>query len=62
MKKTALLMPLKLIIGESFKMKGLKDFVKSLALKMMFQLQELHNKMGLWRGKIEFWKNSLKLC
>jgi len=51
MKKTALLMPLKLIIGESFKMKGLKDFVKSLALKMMFQLQELHNKMGLWRGK-----------
>jgi len=61
MRKTALLLPLKLIIGKNFKMKDLKDFVKNLVSSTIFQLQELHNKMDLWRGKIEPWKNLQEL-
>jgi len=50
-------------MGENFKIKGSKSFVKKLAFNIfVFQLQELHNKMGLWGGKIEPWKRLLELC
>ena len=38
-----------------------ENFVKSLEFSIIFQLQELHSKMGFWRGKIEPWKRLLEL-
>jgi len=36
MRRITLLLSLKLIMGESFKIKGLKDFVKNLELNIIF--------------------------
>jgi len=45
---------------ENLKMKALKIFVKSMEFSTVFQLQELHIKMGLWRGKTWSWKRLLE--
>jgi hypothetical protein len=37
-------------------MSQLKTFVKNLELSMNFLLLELHNKMGLYKGRIELYK------
>ena len=45
--KNCTIAAIKLIMGENFKMKDLKSFVKNLVFNIIFHLQELHNKMGL---------------
>jgi len=47
--------------GREFQNETLKCFVKSLEFSIIFQLQELYSKIGLWRRKIEPWKRLLEL-
>jgi len=48
--------------GVSLKMKELKIFATNMASNIIFPLQELHNRMELWRGEIVLWKNLPELC
>jgi len=45
MRKTVAFLQLNLIMGKNFKLKGLINFVKSLASNIIFQHLELHKKM-----------------
>jgi len=59
--KNCAIAAIKIDHGGEFQNKIFEKFVKSLEFNTIFQLQELYNKMGLRRGKIDPWKRLLEL-